>query len=144
MSFTISPTVLDRLWAAFRVLVRAEDPNREYRAAWEYIVQATNGSTVDAIPADPTVPMPQLTGVTLRYGIPGTTAQVMVGSRLAIAFLNGDPTKPIVLGVFDQTTPLNVSFAGQAPLPPKPVGRVGDAVGPFVITTGSTLISAGG
>jgi hypothetical protein len=147
MTFPVAPTIMDRLWASFRVLARAEDPNRDYRGVWEYAVQATDGTTIDAIPTDPSVPMPQLTKVRLRYGIPGTTSKPLVGSLLAIGFLNSDPTKPICFGVYDsQVGPgLSIVLADTTSLgiPPKPVARVGDAVGPFVITTGSPFVNSG-
>ena len=145
MTAVVNPTVQDRLLAAWRALVRAELPTLTYCAIYEYVVQAADGKHVDAAPSDTTISLPPLSKVAIGTGLPGTTCQPTVGSRLAVGFLNADPSRPIVVGVFDSSTdaltPI-IKIAG--PLPTQAVARVGDAVGPFLVTTGSSKVSVGG
>jgi hypothetical protein len=145
MSAIVKPTTADRLAAAWRALVRAEQPSQTFLGTYSYAVQATDGKTVDAAPTDTTIPLPPITKVPIYTGLPGTTCKPAVGSILAIGFLNGDPSRPFVAGVFDgsntATAPL-IAIAG--PLPTQAAARVGDAVGPFLVTTGSTKVSIGG
>jgi hypothetical protein len=47
----------------------------------------------------------------LRSGIPGTVVKPAIGSKLAVSFLNGDPTKPIVDPIFDSTKAQSVAFS---------------------------------
>lgn len=145
MSAVAVPTLSDRLGAAFRALLRSEDPQRSYYGLYEYAVQATDGKTVDAAPTDTTQPLPPITKVPILCGLPGTTCTPTNGSRLVIGFLNGDPSRPVVMGIFDSSndavTPL-IAIAG--PLPTQAAARVGDAAGPFLITTGSKKVGIGG
>lgn len=94
-----TPTTQDRLLHAFRELVRAEFPQLTYLGVWDYVVAATDGTTIDATVSDPASPVPQsLTGIPLRPAIPGMTAQPVIGMHCLITFANADPTRPIVVG----------------------------------------------
>lgn len=135
MSALVKPTQQDRLLAVFRALIRSVFPRLTYLGVFSYAVQATDGVTVDAAPTDTTVPLPPLTKVTLRTGIPGSKVTPAIGSLLAVGFLNGDPSNPIVYGVFDSNTAQLVQMNGGA----RTIFCLGDA---FSIT-GATISIAG-
>ncbi len=94
----------DRLLGAWRQLVRAEDPDESYRGVWEYSVASTTGGTFDGHPTASAVPLPPAVRWPLRGGIPGMTSSPTAGSTLLVAFVNGDPARPIVLG-YDTSVP---------------------------------------
>jgi hypothetical protein len=89
-----------------------------YAQAYEYVITASNPAlgTVDALPADPNRGVPPLTGVPYRSGVPGGSAQLTQGTHVAFGFLDGNPAKPILLGVFDGTPPLTESIGVTATL----------------------------
>jgi hypothetical protein len=110
MTLPVSPTISDRMWAYFRALVRAEDPNRDYRGVWEYFVQSTNGTACDLAPTDPTISLPVLRNVPMRAGLPGTIGTPAIGSKVYVTFANGDPSKPFVVG-YDDSPPHSITLA---------------------------------
>ncbi len=55
--------------------------------------------------------LPGLTGVPIRYGVPGVTARVPPGTRCIVAFENGDPQTPVVMG-FEPGAVLELSLDG--------------------------------
>ncbi len=114
LRFTVLTTApqTDRLIDDLRSLVREEVETLTFLGVYEYSVQKTNGTTVDAVPTSPSIPIPSLRGVTLRSGIPGTVVKPAIGSKLAVSFLNGDPTKPIVDPIYDSTKAQSVAFQG--------------------------------
>jgi hypothetical protein len=125
MSAVVPPTPLDRLWAAFRALVRAELPSLTFLGVYEYAVDAADGTTstpsttVDCTPTDSTISLPPLTAVPIRLPF-GVTPPV--GALCYVEFANGDPTKPIVRGFKD---PMSLMvFAGGS----LPASRQGDMV----------------
>lgn len=142
----IPPTDLDRLLSAFRKLVRAEFPQLTYMGIWEYSVQATDGTllspstTVDCSPIDTAIPLPTLAKVPLRAGIMGEQVTPQVGARCLIAFINGDPTKPICISV-DQI--VAIFIAGGKPT--QGAARTGDPVaGAAIGAPTSTKVFIGG
>jgi hypothetical protein len=94
----------DRLLGPLDSLTRELDAGRTFGGCWEYVVQATDGTTADCLPAATSIlaapfPLPtHLTGIPLRPGIPGATVKPAIGSTVLIAFANGDPTKPRIVG----------------------------------------------
>ena len=97
MSLPVQPTTDDRVLAALRALLRAEFPQLTYLGVYEYVVHSTDGSTVDCIATDASVPLPSLAGVPIRSDVIGATVKPRVGGRCLIAFVNADPSRPIVV-----------------------------------------------
>ena len=97
MSDATQPTSLDRIGAAFRALVRGEDPRRTFSAIYEFTVAdiALDGSTADVTPDDTTIGLPPLVQVKLR--LPFLTGKIAIGQRCLVFFVNGDPTRPAIL-----------------------------------------------
>ena len=124
------PTTQDRALAAFRALVRAEDPRRTYQHLYEYTVASADGSTFDGLPVDPGV-APQLPRrVPYRPSLAGSTCIPKAGALALVAFINGDPARPVCLG-FDATAPITLTITGdEIDMGPAlaPAARYGDAV----------------
>ena len=56
-----APTTLDRMWAAFRLLVRAELHELGYLGMYTYVVRGSTMGYVDAEPASQTLGLPSVT-----------------------------------------------------------------------------------
>jgi hypothetical protein len=91
---------------SIRELIRQETAFLPYAQQYDYVVTATTGSTIDALPADPTRGAPPLTGVPFRCGVPGGSATLTPGTHVAIGFLDGNPGKPVLMGAIDSTAPV--------------------------------------
>jgi hypothetical protein len=101
----------DRWLASIREIVRQEVAALlPYSGLFEYQVIASNGLTVDALPVDTTRGLPPVQGIPIRTGLAGATCQPTPGAHLAIGFLDQNPVKPYVLGVFDSTGALQVTL----------------------------------
>lgn len=88
----------DRLMAALRAILQAEDPQRIYRGCWEYFVQSSDGTNCDMAPTDTTVPLPPLRNIPMRAGLPGTVGTPTNGTKCYVMFANADPGKPVIVG----------------------------------------------
>lgn len=100
MPIPVDPTSFDRLLEALRALVREMDPSRDYRGIFEYQVTAiaADGSTADAQPTDPALSLPSILRIPLRSGLLGESAYLTAGSLCQVAFINADPSRPIIVG----------------------------------------------
>lgn len=104
----------DRLRSALERTNSALNPRQVYALQWEYqVISATPGPpvTIDcsAIDAETQAVLPaQLTGLVLWPGSSGLVAVPQPGTLVRIGFVNGDPTKPVVVGLDPHGTPLLV------------------------------------
>lgn len=136
----IAPSPIDRLWASFRVLVRAELPTLSFLGVYEYSVTSSDGTagaaakTVDCTPTDPALTLPSLTKVPIRlpYGVTPPTEALC-----SVQFINGDPSRPFVSGFNDPMT-LMVFAGGKLPN-----ARQGDMTAASITTLNMTAIAAG-
>lgn len=90
--------------------------------------QDSNG-LLDLLPDDKTIRGTGLSSIPIRHGLPGFTVQVQPGSRVLLAFENGDPEKPFA-SLWAEATVLAVSFGSGT----RPIARVGDEVQVFFPT----------
>jgi hypothetical protein len=97
MAEPIDPTLLDRLLTGIRAILRAEMPTLTFLGLYEYTVTASTPTTVDCQPTDPTIPIPVLNGIPIGSLSDGGVGQPTTGNRCLIEFVNGDPTRPVVL-----------------------------------------------
>jgi len=149
--------ILERLAASLLVLVRETVLARmTYLGVYEYkVATPTAGGRCDAIATrgarDAGLP-PQITRLVMRPGILGASAVWNAGSSVLVAFVNGDPSRPYVVGGDPDTVPLTSTINASAGVTigsglTMPIARVGDTVqaGPFsgVITSGSPLHKSG-
>jgi hypothetical protein len=96
---------------SIRELIRQEIAGSvPYAQTYDYVVTATTGSTIDALPSDPTRGAPPLTGVPFRCGVPGGSATLTPGTHVGITFLDGNPGKPVLSGAIDSTGAVMVAI----------------------------------
>lgn len=137
-----------RRLVAFAKLMNLLDPNRAYRAVYEFRVVTQSGERLNLQPVRAASGMPVLQRVPVRPGIPGVKAHVALGERVLVAFADGLPHYPQVIAHEDADgpgwMPFDVTF-GEAPA--LGVARQTDPViaGPFggTITLGSVRWKAG-
>jgi len=103
-----------------RLLVRTD-----YLASYGCAVVAQNADgTLELAPFHPR--LAGLSAVPVWFGMPGVKAKIKAGGRVALRFLEGNPSKPVAT-VWDATAIESISFAdGTAP-----IARVGDPVSVF-------------
>ncbi len=146
------PNAMDRFLGDIRKLIRAELPNLTYLGTWEYAVQGVNGDgSINATPTDPRAPVPPLNMIPIAAGPDGSTSTPTVGKTCTIRFINGDPTRPRVVGnqpivkiaTIDATDAVNIGASvsdavtlagGNAP-----ISREGDAVAVYFGTPPAEL-----
>lgn len=134
---------------AWAKLVEQLDPFRKFRAIYEYRVVAQEDERLHLQPVRVSMGMPDLRRVRVRPGVAGCRADIALGSTALVAFLNADPSRPVVVGFEDAESPgfmpdlLELGADG----PTLGVARTTDAVvaGPFggTITGGSVRVKAG-
>lgn len=108
MSNSTSPA--DRWLAAIREIVRQEVASTlKYSGIYEYQVIASSNNTVDGLPVDGSKGLPPVQGIQIRAGLPGTSCQLQLGAHVAIGFLDQNPAKPYVFGIFDSTGALTIT-----------------------------------
>lgn len=140
---------LDRFKRALAAFVRELFPTLDYMGFYEYVVVGFSVTTqlADLRPLQ-NVGLPTLTKIPLRT--PGVVLDLPTGMHVLVGFVNHDPTQPYV-AFFDQLgdggfVPTFTGLAGATPLDVPPAGagvaRVGDAAGPFLITTGSLKVKS--
>lgn len=151
----ISPS--SRRLSSLRRIIEQIDPRRRYRGVYEYRVVTQESERLNLQPIRVSTGMPTLQRVFVRPGVSGARADVALGSRVIVSFLDGEPARPIVVGFEDADgegflpTILELNASTQVGLGPGParlaVARQTDPViaGPFggTITAGSTRVSSG-
>jgi hypothetical protein len=142
-----SPASASRRAQAFARLLAAHDPGARFRGVHEYRVITQSGERLNLQPVRSRAQLPDLARVPVRAGVPGVKATHAPGSQVLVAFLEADPSRPVVVG-FDSPEqpgwmPLTLDLGGPAPLG---VARRTDPVqaGPFAgaITGGSVRVKA--
>lgn len=82
--------------AALRALLEQLDPHRKFRGVTEYRVVTQTGERLNLQPVRVSTGMPDLQRVSVRPGVSGAKAQVMLGSRVLVGFVDADPARPFV------------------------------------------------
>lgn len=140
----------DRFKRAIKAFVSELFPTLDYMGYYEYIVVGKNliTQTLD-LQAATNIGLPSpIVKVPMRTG--GTWYSIDDGTSVLVGFENHDPTKPFVAFLDryagDGFVPAHTGLAGATILDVPPFGaaiaRVGDAAGPFLITTGSTKVKS--
>jgi hypothetical protein len=95
-----------------------------YHGTYECTVERQHDDdSLDLLPDDERVRGTGLSRVELWHGLPGVRVKVVVGSRVLLAFRNGDPTKPYA-SLWQRGSIEEISFDGGQ----SPIARQGDAV----------------
>lgn len=87
--------------AALRALFDQFDPDRNFRAIWEYRVVTQEVERLNLQPVLVSSGMPSLKRVRVRPGIAGCRSDVMLGSYVLVAFVNGSRGRPEVVNFQD-------------------------------------------
>jgi hypothetical protein len=113
-------SVLDRFKGSLVSIIRSVMNEVDYHKPYpaRVVVQDADG-TLQLKPDSDRIP--GLTGVPIRYGIPGVTARVPAGTRCIVEFENGDARAPIVTG-FEPGALIELSFDGGS----RKIARVDD------------------
>lgn len=136
MSKPATPTIRDRLLAAFRAIVRAEFPTLTFLGRYEYtVISVAGNSAITCKVIDPTLDVPNLVNIPQASGLLADVATPSVGATVDVMFKNGDPTRPVVVGT---SAVDSASMAGGGPA----VARVGDIVngGYLVLSATATVV----
>jgi hypothetical protein len=106
-----------QLWAA---MLDAIDPGRAFRGVFEYRIVTQSGERLNLQPVRSRANLPDLARVPVRAGVPGVRATHKPGAQVLVAFIDGDPTRPAVVG-FDAPDqpgwmPIVLELGGPVPL----------------------------
>ena len=123
------PTALDRIWTSFRQLVGLEVSRIRFLGTYEYSCSSASGSgqgaTVSGTPTDATLGLPDLAKIPIRSGMLGDSSNPSAGALVYVQFINGDPTRPCIVGA---SAVDSASIAGTLG---NPAARLGDQVVSF-------------
>lgn len=132
----IAPT--SRRLASLKRLILSLLPDYRYRGAYEYRVVTIEGARLNLQPVRVSSRMPDLRRVPVRPGVAGCTAEVALGSRVLVTFVDADPARPVVISHEDEDgdgfAPVSLTLVGEddAALdvadPTRRVVRYGDQV----------------
>ncbi len=81
---------------SLRGLSDALDPRRAYRGVTEFRVGAIEGNRLGLQPVRVSSGLPILSRVPMRPGVSGCYAEVALGSRVLVGFIDSDPGRPYV------------------------------------------------
>lgn len=119
---------LSRRLAALRAIAAQMDPDRNFRAVWEYRIVTQDVERLNLQAVRVSTGMPDLQRVIVRPGVPGVKANYALGATVLVGFVNADPSRPVVLAFTDAESggfvPTLTMLAGGGAA----VGRVGDSV----------------
>ena len=141
------PATTSRRVAALQAILRADIAGIRYRGVYEFRVVTQSGERLNLQPVRAALGFPDLANVPVRPGVAGAKARVTPGELVLVAFVDADPSRPVVVAHDDAESPgwmpLGLDLGGPAALG---VARVTDTVqaGPFAgaITLGSATIKA--
>jgi hypothetical protein len=94
-----APTSRRREW--FRRMLLASVPDLLFRGIYEYRVVTQEGERLNLQPIRASLGLPDLRRVFVRPGVAGVRADVALGSRVIVGFVNADPAQPAVLAFED-------------------------------------------
>lgn len=129
----------DRLVGAFGKLVAYFTRRSFYLGRYEYRIDTATPTHLDLRPATSSLGLPSLANVPVRVGVAGVSGDPIIGSLCEVQFLNGDPTRPVVVG-FDAPV---AAEQGRVLRSNDKIGIVGltSPAGPVTATVGATIIS---
>lgn len=114
------------------------DPDRAYRGVTEYRVVTAEGKRWSLQPVRVSSGMPDLLRVPVRPGVAGCEADLALGSRVLVGFVDSDPGRPYVAGFEDADgggfAPTSLSFLSGT----NGIARLGDEI----TITGAQLTTA--
>ena len=124
----------DRGMRAFRELVFSCLPQLAYLGLWQYRVDSIDGSNVVCSVDNPSYGLPSAVTAKVMPSILGEDVTLSVGSKCVLAFLNGDPSKPTIVGGDSDNPPMTATLLGGT----KNAARVDDPVQIGTLSGGNT------
>lgn len=100
-----APNTPSRRVQALARMIQAIDPNARFRGVFEYRVVNQTGERLNLQPVRSRDALPDLGRVPVRAGVPGVKALHKPGSQVLVAFLDADPTRPVVVGFDSPESP---------------------------------------
>lgn len=88
-------TAASRLTGPIEAFERESEPRRTYHGVYDYVIQ-TQDTQPHAVPSDPTLGLPNVQAPIQNLN--GGTIKPTVGASCAVVFLDGNPTKPRIIG----------------------------------------------
>lgn len=95
------PATTSRRAIALERVVRQLLPDLRYRGVYAYRVVTQEGERLNLQPVRVSTGMPDLGRVRVMPGVAGCRADVALGSTVLVAFVDADPTRPVVVGFED-------------------------------------------
>jgi hypothetical protein len=154
------PSPQDRALASLRAIIRQEMIGLLYGRNYVGTVNSVNGDgTVNVLLNDSS--MPPMQNVPIRPGSAGTTNKPSAGSQVTVAFTSDEQPfvasfdtnlaqnldfEAIMISIGASGTTTSIQIGPTVPTTgpnPQGVAGVGDAVGPFLITSGSLIVKRG-
>lgn len=127
-------------------LVRALLPDYKYRGGpYEYRVVSADGKRWNLQAVRKSLGLPDLRRVRVRPGLAGAAADLKLGSLVLVAFIDADPSRPVIVAAEDEDGPGFLPDEIRLGRALAPVVREGDTVtvgsasGPIEITVGLGL-----
>jgi hypothetical protein len=141
------PALTTRRLGAIADIVRSLTAHDRYRGVFEFRVVTQSGERLNLQPVRTATGFSDLSNVPVRPGVAGCRGDVQLGELVLVAFVDGDPSRPVVVAHDAPDAPgwmpLTIELGGPGALG---VARIGDAVqaGPYagVITSASARIKA--
>lgn len=90
-----------RVGSALHRLIAQLTAAERYRGVWSYRIVSQSGERLDLQAVRVSTGMPDQRAVRVRPGVPGVKADHAIGSRVLVAFVDGDPGQPVVVGFED-------------------------------------------
>lgn len=91
--------------ASLRAIVDALTRRHRFAAPYEYRVVERVGERYSLQPVRVSLGMPTLRGVRVRPGVAGAIGDAALGSLVLVAFVNGEPSRPVVTAFDDPESP---------------------------------------
>lgn len=124
-------------------VIRGLDPRARYRGTFEFRVVLPAGNRLHLQPVRVSSGLDDLAAVPVRF-TPGVFPRMTPGASVMVAFADADPSRPYVFAGEERDAPgwmpLTLELGGDDL---RPVARLGDLAGPYVIAATSARILAG-
>jgi hypothetical protein len=91
--------------AAMRRLVLQLMPDVRFRGVFEYRIATQEGDRLNLQAVRASQGLPDLSRVRVRPGVPGARADHVLGSLVLVAFVDAEPTRPVVISFDDAEAP---------------------------------------